>query len=105
MRAFAGHVWLFASCIIATATGACVPDFPERLLADAAVLQHPSIVAAFEEVEREVSSLYINTTRDGLSFAIVSTLHAHQPTLLTISSRSTLQRRVAYTPSATAHSR
>jgi hypothetical protein len=79
MRALAGHVLLWASFIFATASGACVPDFPERLLADAAVLQHPSIVAAFEEVERELSSLYINTTRDGLSFAIVSTLQACQP--------------------------
>ncbi|KAF2729479.1 beta-lactamase/transpeptidase-like protein [Polyplosphaeria fusca] len=50
---------------------ACVPDVPEKILADPAVLQHPAVIAAFRDVERNLSALYVNTTRDGLSFAIV----------------------------------
>lgn len=63
---------LIARCFVGVVVGACVPDQPDKLLADPAVLQHPSVVAAFEEVGRNLSNLYINTTRDGLSFAIVS---------------------------------
>jgi hypothetical protein len=60
-----------ASWFVATVVAACVADFPEKLLADPLVLQHVSVVTAFEEVRRNLSSLYVNTTRDGLSFAIV----------------------------------
>lgn len=51
---------------------ACIPDVPSRFLSDPAVLEHPAVVTAFREVERNLSALYINTTRDGLSFAVVS---------------------------------
>jgi hypothetical protein len=61
-----------ASCFTAIVASACVPDYPERLLADAAVLQHPSVIAALDTVEQTLSALYINTTRDALSFAVVS---------------------------------
>jgi hypothetical protein len=63
---------LLTSCFIATVAGTCVPDYPDKLLADPAVLQHPSIKAAFKAVEGNLSALYVNTTRDGLSFAVVS---------------------------------
>lgn len=64
----------FTTHLISFAVGACVPDYPEKLLADPAVLQHPAVVAAFEEVGRNLSKLYVNTTRDGLSFAVVSAI-------------------------------
>jgi hypothetical protein len=59
-------------CLTAVVQGACVPDFPDKLLSDPLVLQHAAVVAAFEEVGRNLSSLFVNTTRDALSFAIVS---------------------------------
>ncbi|KAH3994760.1 hypothetical protein HBH98_164390 [Parastagonospora nodorum] len=65
-----------ASCFTTLVTCACVADYPERSLTDPLILKHPAVVAAFEEVGRNLSSLYINTTRDGLSFAIV---HASTP--------------------------
>lgn len=63
---------LLASGLAArSAKGACIPDVPTRLLADPLVLQHPSVLEAFEKMERNLSALY-NTSRDGLSFAVVS---------------------------------
>lgn len=50
---------------------ACVPDFPNTLLFDPLVLQHAAVVDALQEVQRNLSTLYVNTTRDGLSFAVV----------------------------------
>jgi hypothetical protein len=58
-------------CLTAVVHGARVADFPEKLLSDPQVLQHASVVAAFKEVGRNLSSLFVNTTRDALSFAIV----------------------------------
>ena len=73
MRGFQGSgLLLFTTRLIAFVVGACIPDYPEKLLADPAVLQHPAVVAAFEAVGEELSALYVNTTRDGLSFAVVS---------------------------------
>lgn len=67
-------VWR-ASVLAALAgwTGAaCVPDVPEALLADPQVLNHPAVLKAFDEVENILQKPYdANTTRDGLSFAIV----------------------------------
>jgi hypothetical protein len=60
-----------AGCLTAVVQGACVADFPDKLLSDPLVLQHAAVVAAFEEVGRNLSSLFINTTQDALSFAIV----------------------------------
>lgn len=99
MRSIASHVLVFTSCFFAAAIAACVPDFPEKLLADAAVLRHPSVVAALGEVEQTLSDLFVNTTRDGLSFAIVSLTHIRLSAMLK-SNRSTLQRRGAYLLSA-----
>jgi hypothetical protein len=65
---------LLASDLITIATGACVPDFPEVVLADPAVLQHAAVVAAFKQVGENFTALYGNTTRDGMSFAVVSAL-------------------------------
>lgn len=65
------RVLLSASCIIPFVACACIPDYPEKLLSDPAVLKHPSVIAAFENLQRNLSALYINTTRDGLSFALV----------------------------------
>lgn len=52
---------------------ACIPDFTQRLLSDPDVISHPSLTDAFKEAEKYMSSLFVNTTRDGLSFAVVST--------------------------------
>jgi hypothetical protein len=57
-------------CLTAVVHNTCIADFPDKLLSDPLVLQHASVVAAFEEVGRNVSSLFINTTRDALSVAI-----------------------------------
>jgi hypothetical protein len=62
----------FIGILTSLVSSACVPDFPTRLLHDSTVLEHPAIVAAFQEVERNLSALFVETTRDGLSFAIVS---------------------------------
>jgi hypothetical protein len=72
---------LLTSCLTGGVASACVPDYPERLLADPAVLQHPSVVAALDTVEQTLSDLY-NTTRDALSFAVVSAPQ-HPPTTYT----------------------
>lgn len=80
----ARNAFLLASCWIKVATAACIPDYPEKLLADPAVLRYPAVIAAFEDVERYLSDFYINTTRDGLSFAVVCHLFFPQtitPTL------------------------
>jgi hypothetical protein len=65
---------LLANICFPFALSACVPDVPDILLYDPAVLQHPAVIAAFNEVNRNLSALFVNTTRDGLSFAIVSYL-------------------------------
>lgn len=71
---------LSAALILSTAVPAvlssCIPDLPATLLSDPAILQHPSVTAAFKEVERNLSGLFTGTTRDGFSFAIV---HASSP--------------------------
>lgn len=59
------------SCLLALGGSACVPDFSEKVLSDTAILEHPAVVAAFDEVQRSLSALYVNTTRDGFSFAVV----------------------------------
>ncbi|KAJ4364771.1 hypothetical protein N0V95_000719 [Ascochyta clinopodiicola] len=51
---------------------ACVPDVPESVLDDSETLNHPAILEAFEEVGKALRKPFdANTTRDGLSFAIV----------------------------------
>ncbi|PNS15158.1 hypothetical protein CAC42_8159 [Sphaceloma murrayae] len=68
-----------AVCFVALATVAstsCIPDVPTSLLSEPSILQHPAVVAAFAEVERNLSSLFTGNTRDGLSFAVV---HASSP--------------------------
>lgn len=65
---------VLCSVCVSSGLAACVPDIPEVLLHDPAILQHPVVVAAFDEVDRNLSALFVNTTRDGLSFAIVSYL-------------------------------
>jgi hypothetical protein len=73
MRCVLGRSALvLASLFITFVTPACVPDYLESILADAAVLQHPAVLAAFEDVGKNLSALYVNTTRDGFSFAVVS---------------------------------
>lgn len=62
----AAYMLSFARC-------ACVPDYADKILSDPLVLQHPAVIAAFEQVQRNLSALYVNTTRDGLSFAVVRT--------------------------------
>lgn len=61
------------SCLISQAAAACVPDFPESLLADPTVIRHPAVISAFHKVQEKLSDLFVNTTRDGLSFGVVRT--------------------------------
>jgi hypothetical protein len=68
---------LVSSVVLDAVRAACVPDFPEKLLADARVLRHSAVQAAFERIAEQLAGLYEgdaeggNGTRDGLSFAIV----------------------------------
>lgn len=64
---------LFQCWLVALASCACIPPFPSKLLHDGLVLSHPSITSAFEKLQRNLSAL-ANTTRDGLSLAIVRLL-------------------------------
>jgi hypothetical protein len=64
---------VLAAYLLPYAACACVPDFADKILSDPLVLQHPAVIAAFEQVQQNLSSLYINTTRDGLSFGVVCT--------------------------------
>jgi hypothetical protein len=66
-------IFVFAAYLLSVVTCACVPDFADKILSDPLILQHPAVITAFEQVQRNLSALYINTTRDGLSFAIVRT--------------------------------
>lgn len=76
-----GRCVLFALVLGAFAyltDAACVPDVPEKLVANAKVLDHPAVVKAFEDVGGLLRRPYDgNATSDGLSFAIV---HASSPT-------------------------
>ncbi|KAJ4988522.1 hypothetical protein SVAN01_05977 [Stagonosporopsis vannaccii] len=64
---------LFASYARWT-SAACVPDVPRELLANEQILQHATILDAFERVEELLRKPYNdNVTRDGLSFAVVHT--------------------------------
>jgi hypothetical protein len=62
---------VFAAYLLSFAACACVPDFADKILSDPLTLEHPAVIATFEQVQRNLSALYINTTRDGLSFAVV----------------------------------
>ncbi|KAF2222544.1 beta-lactamase/transpeptidase-like protein [Elsinoe ampelina] len=64
------------SYLISAVVSSCIPDFPSALLSDSAIAQHPAVVEAFKEVERNLSALFTENTRDALSFAVV---HASSP--------------------------
>lgn len=69
---------LILSTIAQWTSAACVPDVPETLIANPAVLHHPAIVKAFKNVQHLLQKPYDdNVTRDGLAVAIV---HASSPT-------------------------
>ncbi|KAF1951350.1 beta-lactamase/transpeptidase-like protein [Byssothecium circinans] len=72
---------------------ACVPNIPEKLLWDPEVLKHPAVTSAFQAVEESLSSLFVNTTRDGLSFAIV---HASSPEKAFAFNNGTLKNNETY---------
>ncbi|KAL6156504.1 hypothetical protein ACJBU6_04103 [Exserohilum turcicum] len=72
----ASFVLLAAGYVLAFAAAACVPDVALALLSDPRVLKHEAVLLALNEVQRNLSALYKNTTRDGLSVAIV---HASSP--------------------------
>lgn len=57
------------SCLVSSA---CVPDVYSGLISDPAILQDEAITAAMAQVQQNLSSLFVNTTTDGLSFAVVS---------------------------------
>jgi hypothetical protein len=107
MKSFTlNSIVLLANWLIAIVACACVPDFPEKLLADSTVLRHPSIVAAFKRVGRNLTALYANITRDGLGFAIVSARRFRLVlSALTLVHRSMPRRLKACIPSVMAHSR
>lgn len=67
----ASFVLLAAGYVLAFAAAACVPDVALALLSDPRVLKHEAVLLALNEVQRNLSALYKNTTRDGLSVAIV----------------------------------
>ncbi|CAI9632700.1 unnamed protein product [Alternaria burnsii] len=69
-------ILVLAAYLLAHGTCACVPDFADKILSDPLILQYPAVIAAFKKVQQNLSSLYIDTTRDGLSFAVV---HASSP--------------------------
>ncbi|KAJ0104241.1 hypothetical protein J7T55_001728 [Diaporthe amygdali] len=82
-RGFLSNVpWVWAGAFLtilsSLASSACIPDVPSVLLSDPAVLQNEAVTAALAEVQRNLSSLFINTSSDGLSFAVV---HASEPGL------------------------
>ena len=66
-------ILVLAAYLLAHGTCACVPDFADKILSDPLILQYPAVIAAFKKVQQNLSSLYIDTTRDGLSFAVVCT--------------------------------
>ena len=69
---------LILSTIAQWTSAACVPDVPETLIANPAVLNHPAIVKTFKNIEHLLQKPYDdNVTRDGLAVAIV---HASSPT-------------------------
>lgn len=107
MQGFLGSrlLALLAGGFIATVSGACVPDYPEKLLADPAILKHPAVVAAFEQVGRNLSSLYNNTTRDGLSFAVVSVPRLPMYPTLTMNLRFMPPHQEPHTHSTMVHRR
>ncbi|KAG6354409.1 hypothetical protein INS49_004426 [Diaporthe citri] len=65
----------FFSCL---ASSACIPDVSSGLISDPAILQDEAIIAAFAQVQQNLSSLFTNTTSDGLSFGVA---HASGPGL------------------------
>ncbi|KAJ4290250.1 hypothetical protein N0V90_010465 [Kalmusia sp. IMI 367209] len=67
---------LLVTSLISLSTSACIPDVPQKLLFNPIVLNHPAIALAFQAIETSLDDLFINTTQDGLSFAIV---HASTP--------------------------
>lgn len=70
----ARSVW-YVSALTALAGWAgavCVPDTPEALHVDPQVVNHPAVLKAFDKVGKILQEPYdANSTRDGLSFAIV----------------------------------
>jgi hypothetical protein len=52
---------------------ACIPEVPHKLLSDPVLLEHPAVVSAFRAIQQNLDELFVNTTRDALSFAVVST--------------------------------
>jgi hypothetical protein len=95
---------LLVSFFTAVVSSSCVPDYPERLLADAAVLQHPSVIAALHTVEQTLSTLYTNTTRDALSFAVVSAPHSPHASDSTLTNYRPMPLLLGlFTPSIMAH--
>lgn len=66
---FVAAILSIFACLVSSA---CVPDVHSGLISDPAVLEDEAVTAAFAEVQRNLSSLFINTTSDGLSFAVVS---------------------------------
>lgn len=63
------------SILFSLASSGCIPDVHSSLLSDPAILQDEAITAAFAQVQQNLSSLFENTTSDGLSFAVVSTIN------------------------------
>ena len=70
MRTFASG---FASLVALASVvdGACIPEVPQKLVSDPTVLGHPAVSSALKAIERNLAELFVNTTEDGLSFAIV----------------------------------
>ncbi|KAF2646511.1 beta-lactamase/transpeptidase-like protein [Massarina eburnea CBS 473.64] len=96
MKMAGRHTVIIAlSVLLPLVTPACIPDVPRDLLWDPVVLQHPAVTSAFQAVDLALGSLFVHTTRDGLSFAIV---HASTPTPVFTFNNGTLKNNETFLP-------
>lgn len=71
MRSIIEVCALVVVTLIRIGSSACVPEVPQKLVSDPTILDHPAITSAFRAIEKNLDGLFVNTTTDGLSFAIV----------------------------------
>lgn len=66
-------VYAFVAALFTSVSkSACVPEVPQKLLSDPVLRVHPAILSALQAIEQKLDQLFVNTTRDSLSFAVVS---------------------------------
>lgn len=73
------NIWIiFVALFTSMVTSTCIPEVPSKLLAEPILLTHPAVTSAFRAVQKSLDELFVNTTRDALSFAIVSRIECIQ---------------------------